>query len=239
MGQLLVQALGVTVVLVVGGLIGAWLARPQKQPGDPEAVQPSATGEAAAGKVERLRGEMVRTQQLLGRALDAHMNIRARLLGLASSASEHSLALQHVHDYGAALERPKANRDWRPPPELARDQPRPGPRESWQALDRAFEGVLATIDDSAASFDDDARAYAALSRAARALADALGEVSGHELVVACSFCSTSCQDRTLVALASGMHMCDECLELCVEALEQTAGPDWRDAVLERHDHDEQ
>lgn len=73
-----------------------------------------------------------RTNAVLGRALSAHTSLRARLAGVAESAEEHAQTLEHLHKAGLAPKGVRANADWRPPPELSRDLPRPGSQESWQ-----------------------------------------------------------------------------------------------------------
>jgi len=105
------------------------------------------------------------------RALSAHMSLPARLVAVSDCALEHAQALDRLQEAGLAPRGVRANADWRPPPELSRDLPRPGAPETWRALDRSFDALLASLDEPKASCADHTRPYAALGRAARQVAD--------------------------------------------------------------------
>ena len=146
----------------LGALVGAWWVRR----GEPVEV----LDEAEAAEVERERPLVeayFATQDAMVRALSAHMSLRARLVAVSDSALEHAQALDRLQEAGLAPRGVRANADWRPPPELSRDLPRPGAAEAWQALDRSFDALLAALDEPKASCADHARAYTAVGRAAR------------------------------------------------------------------------
>lgn len=70
---------------------------------------------------------------------------------MAQSACEHASALERLHDAGLAPRGTRANANWRRSRELSSDLPRQGAEETWQALTRSFQALLATLDDPAAS----------------------------------------------------------------------------------------
>jgi hypothetical protein len=123
----------------------------------------------------------------------------------------------------------RANADWRPPPELSRDLPRPGAPEAWQALDRSFDALLAALDEPKASCADHARAYTEVGRAARQVADGLAGATVLELAAGCSFCAKRREDVGRLIAGPDVYVCDECVALCVELMEEEVGPDWRGA----------
>ncbi|MGH2914035.1 MAG: ClpX C4-type zinc finger protein [Solirubrobacteraceae bacterium] len=55
------------------------------------------------------------------------------------------------------------------------------------------------------------------------------------MAAGCSFCA---KDRTEVArliAGPGIYICDECIALCVEIMEEQRGPDWREETKKRLD----
>lgn len=229
----LVRIALVLVGLVAGGLLGAlaalwWTGR---------RAESNAVSERDRARAERARSladTSERTGAAFARALSAHMSLPARLAGVADSAAAHAQTLAGLHDAGIVPRGVRANADWRPAPELSRDLPRPGPEESWQALDRSFEG-LAALDDREATFAQHAQAYAAVGRAARGIADALSEASSLELAAGCSFCAKDRRKVSRLIAGPGVYVCDECVALCVQIMEEEVGEGWREEAERRLD----
>ena len=212
----------------LGALVGAWWVRR----GEPVEV----LDEAEAAEVERERPLVeayFATQDAMVRALSAHMSLRARLVAVSDSALEHAQALDRLQEAGLAPRGVRANADWRPPPELSRDLPRPGAPEAWQALDRSFDALLAALDEPKASCADHARAYTEVGLAARQVADGLAGATVLELAPGCSFCAKRREDVRRLIAGPGVYVCDECVALCVELMEEEAGPDWREQADRR------
>lgn len=212
----------------LGALVGAWWVRR----GEPVEV----LDEAEAAEVERERPLVeayFATQDAMVRALSAHMSLRARLVAVSDSALEHAQALDRLQEAGLAPRGVRANADWRPPPELSRDLPRPGAPEAWQALDRSFDALLAALDEPKASCADHARAYTEVGRAARQVADGLAGATVLELAAGCSFCAKRREDVGRLIAGPGVYVCDECVALCVELMEEEVGPDWREQADRR------
>jgi len=147
---------------------------------------------------------------------------QARLRELAGAAQGTAAALRRGS--GAGFERSHPAREipanWQPPLELRQGAPRPGPLASWQALDRAFKALVAALNDPTVSLPDLAAAWDALAGAAVSLADAIDNASAQERAV-CSFCTKSAREvRKLITGPPGLGICNECVELCVEVLEE-------------------
>ena len=217
--------------LLAGGALGAmaglWWAR---RSDSVEHHDEAATGDAAR---EPLVEAYLRTQTAVVRSLDAHVSLRARLVAVSDSALEHAQALERLARAGIVPRPVRANADWQPPPELSRDLPRPGAPEAWKALDRSFEALLATLDEPEASCIDHARAYTAVGRAARQVADGLAGATALELAAGCSFCAKGRQEVRPLIAGPGVYVCDECVALCVELVEEEVGPDWREEADRR------
>ena len=146
---------------------------------------------------------------------------------MADSAIEHAAVLQQLHDHG-----------WRPaecartptgahPPSSRQTCQDPAPSEDWQTLDRSFHALLAALDDEQASFAQHARAYQTIGDASRALADALSTAPVEQLAAGCSFCAKPRQSLRKLIAGPGIYICDECVDVCVEILEQQLCDDWR------------
>jgi hypothetical protein len=220
----------------VGGTVALWLV-----PRGAVAIVEDAgvvSGDGELGALERRHEDASRSLAALARALSAHTSLRARVAGVAESAGEHAQALTRLHEAGVAPRNVRANERWRPPAELSRDLPRPGPEPAWQALDRAFEALLATLDDPQASFADHAHAYQGVADAARAIADALAGASAVELAAGCAFCAKSRENVSRLIAGPGVSICDECVALCVEVMEEEVGPGWREEADRRLDGEE-
>jgi hypothetical protein len=214
--------------VALGALVGSWWVRR----GDPVEI----LDEAETAEVDRQRPLVEAystTQAAVVRALSAHRNLRARLVAVSDSALEHARALERLHEAGLVPSGVRANADWRPPPELSRDLPRPGAPEAWQALDRSFDALLASLDEPKASFADHARAYTAVGRAAHHVADGLAGATVEELAAGCSFCAKRREDVRRLIAGPGVYVCAECVALCVELMEEEAGPDWRERADRR------
>jgi hypothetical protein len=175
----------------------------------------------------------LRTQAAVGRSLNARTSLQARLVAVSDSALEHAQALEGLDKAGIAPRPVRANADWQPPPELSRDLPRPGAPEAWQALDRSFDALLAALDEPEASCVEHARAYTAVGRDARQIADGLAGATALELAAGCSFCAKRRQDVRRLIAGPGIYVCDECVALCVEVMEEEAGADWREEADRR------
>ena len=213
---------------MLGAMAGAWWARG----GEPVEL----LDEGKTEEVERERALVnayVRTQAAVGRSLSAHMSLRARLVAVSDSALEHARALERLYEAGMAPRPVRANADWRPPPEISRELPRPGAPGAWQALDRSFDALLAALDEPEASCVDHARAYSAVGRAARQVADGLAGATVLELAAGCSFCAKRREEVGRLIAGPGVYICDECVALCVELMEEEVGPDWREQADRR------
>jgi hypothetical protein len=151
--------------------------------------------------------------------LQAGASLAARLRLLALTAAAHARSHRRAQQAGLVARDMRWNPDWQPPWELRRTSPRPGPTERWQALDRAFDGWLATVDDSDRDLPRWADAYEGLAAAARKLADALEHASQQELAV-CSFCAKRSTEVHKIIRGPGVFICDECVRLSAEILEQ-------------------
>lgn len=211
----------------LGAMAGLWWGRRS------ELIEPYGGPIIGAKHEQPLVEAYLRTQAAVGRSLNAHMSLQARLVAVSDSALEHAQALERLDEAGIAPRRVRANADWRPPPELSRDLPRPGAPEGWQALDRSFDALLAALDQPDASCVQHARAYAQVGRAARQVADGLAGATALELAAGCSFCAKRRQDVRRLIAGPGVYVCDECVALCVELMEDEVGPDWREQADRR------
>lgn len=220
------------VELLAGGALGAmaglWWARRREPAEHRDEAAPEATE-----RERPLLEAYVRTQAVVGRSLNAHTSLQARLVAVSDSALEHAQALKRLDEAGIAPRPVRANADWQPPPELSRDLPRPGAPEAWQALDRSFDALLAALDEPDASCVEHARAYTAVGRAARQVADGLAGATTLDLAAGCSFCAKRRQDVRRLIAGPGIYICDECVALCVELMEEEVGPDWREEADRR------
>jgi len=147
---------------------------------------------------------------------------QARLRELASAAQGTAAALRQGDSAG--LQRSPRGWEipvnWQPPLELRQGAPRPGPIVAWQALDRSFKSLIAALNDPGVPLPDLAEAWDALARAASGLADAIDSASIQERAV-CSFCAKPAREvRRLITGPPGVGICSECVELCVEVLDE-------------------
>jgi len=149
---------------------------------------------------------------------------QARLRELAAAAQGTAAALRQSNTAGP--QRGSARREipanWQPPLELRQGTPRPGPLAPWQALDRAFKALVAALNDPTVSLPDLAEPWDALARAAVTLADSIDNASVQDRAV-CSFCAKPAREvRRLITGPAGVGICNECVQLCVEVLEEEA-----------------
>jgi len=150
--------------------------------------------------------------------------LQARLRELAGAAQASGAALRQ--GTSAGLERRPAGREipanWQAPLELRPDAPRPGPTTAWQALDRAFKALVAALNDPTVTLPNLAQTWDALAKAAGGLADAIDTATAQQRAV-CSFCAKPARDvRKLITGPAGVGICNECVQLCVEILEEEA-----------------
>ena len=233
MSMLLRVALAIAEVLaggMLGAMAGLWWAR-RSEP--VELHDDAATIDTGREREPQLVEAYLRTQAVVGRSLNAHMSLQARLMAMSDSAIEHAQALERLHNAGIAPRPVRANADWQPPPELSRELPRPGAPEAWQALDRSFDALLAALDEPGASCHEHARVYTQVGRAAQQVADGLAGATALEMAAGCSFCAKRRQDVRRLIAGPGIYVCDECVALCVEVMEEEAGPDWREEADRR------
>ena len=166
------------------------------------------------------------TSARLADAIDVFGGPRKRLLRLAETASAQAATLREVHAAGLVVKQRRVDADWEPPWELRRDGPRL-PIAAWQVVDRAFDSLIAALDDPAVDLQARALAFDGLATAARQVADALTEPEFDSANASCTFCGGRSADvRKLIASPSAL-ICDECVVLCVEILEDQLGTDWR------------
>ena len=214
----------ILLVAVLSALAGAWWragARPREEP----AETPRETDE--------LRETAKRTQESFNRALAASHGLSARLRGLGEAAREHANALRALHQAGFVPQGAKVRDDWRAPVELRTDTLRPGAVECWQALDRSFQGLLAALDDPDAGFAEHAGAYDTVAAAADKVVEALANATSIDLATGCSFCGKPRPELRRLIAGPCVYVCDQCVALCVEILEDEIGETWRQEAEQR------
>ena len=211
-------------VAVLSALAGAWW-RPGARPHEEPAETPRET--------DQPRETAKRTQESFNRALAASHGLPARMRGLGEAAREHANALKALHQARHMPQGIRARDDWRPPVELRTDTLRPGAVECWQALDRSFQGLLAALDDPDASFAEHAAAYDAVAAATDQVTEALAKATTVDLATGCSFCGKARPQLRRLIAGPGVYVCDECVALCVEILEDEIGETWREEAEQR------
>ena len=102
---------------------------------------------------------------------------------------------------------------------------------AWQRLDRAFDQLTAAIDEPHRDLRSQADAYDQVGKAARLVAKQLHNDDGQrELsseLARCSFCGKPARDVHKIIAGPTSAICDECVDLCVELLDEELGDDWR------------
>jgi hypothetical protein len=214
----------IVLVAVLSAAAGAWWRA---------GAEPREELAETTRETDELRDTAKRTQAAFNRALAAHHGLPARLRGLGDAAREHATALRALHQAGLVPEGVKARDDWQPPVELRTDTLRPGAIESWQALDRSFQGLLAALDDPDASFAEHAAAYDAVAAATDQITETLANATSIDLATGCSFCGKARPQLRRLIAGPGVYVCDECVALCVDILEDEIGETWREEAEQR------
>jgi len=186
--------------------------------------------EAGAERVSELLARDQDTRRRFDAALAAFSGPRSRLVALATRTTALVGEMREAHAAGLIRVAPSAGvpeSDWTPPLELRRGSSRVPPVAAWQPLDRSFELIAAVLDDRDSSLLDIADALEQLATAAQQLADAFPRARSLSQLAVCTFCGKhGDQLRTIIEGPSAL-ICDECVELCVEVLEDRLGEDWR------------
>ena len=192
------------VAVIIGALVGAWWrTQPSRRARSPPTRRPRSIRPGPQPHE--------RAPPSTGRSA-AHHGLPARLRGLGEAAREHATALRALHQAGVAPKGIKATADWQPPVELHADNTlRPGAIESWQALDRSFQGLLAALDDPDASFAHHAAAYETVATATDTITEALANATGTDLATGCSFCGKPRPQLRRLIAGPGVYVCDECV----------------------------
>jgi hypothetical protein len=195
----------------------------------PRATPPETDEEDESARRERLAAERNTAATVAFQtALDACRGLPARLTRIAEAAEAKAAALRDGQDAGLTAAPHHVSADWRPPWELRRDSPRL-PVIAWQLLDRAFDQLTAALDDPNANLHTRASAFAQLAKAAREVAKQLENDDGQrELsseLARCAFCGKRARDVRKIITGPTSAICDECVDLCVEILDEEHGDD--------------
>jgi hypothetical protein len=107
------------------------------------------------------------------------------------------------------------------PHELDRDGPRT-PVLAWQGFDRALEALLARRDAPPIDLAALADGYEQLARAAREVVAAMRSPvdSYASELIRCTLCNMRRSEVPEMVIGPGKFICSECVELCVEILEE-------------------
>ena len=210
--------------MLTGGVAALILFPPRATPAETDEEDESARRQRLATEHDTAASVAFRT------ALDACRGLPTRLTRIAEAAEAKAAALRDAHDAGLIGAPHRVSADWRPPWELQRDSPRL-PVIAWQLLDRAFDQLTATLDDPDTDLHTCASAYDQLGKAAREVAKQLHNDDGQrELsseLARCSFCGKPARDVHKIITGPTSAICNECVELCVEVLDEEHGDDWR------------
>jgi hypothetical protein len=217
----LVLALAAILAAGAGALV---LFPTRRTPRDSDHEDEAARRQRVAAEHDTAAGERLQT------ALDACKGLPTRLAALADAADAKAAALRDAKDAGLVIAPHHISPDWRAPWELHRDSPRL-PVTAWQLLDRAFDQLTATLDDS--DTDDpepSARAYQQLAHAARQVATQLTNDDARELsseLARCAFCGKLARDVKKIITGPTSAICDECVDLSTWLLDDELGDSWR------------
>ena len=181
-------------------------------------------GDGELGALERRHEDASRSLAALARALSAHTSLRARVAGVAESAGEHAQALTRLHEAGVAPRNVRANERWRPPAGALARPAATWAGGAWQALDRAFEALLATLDDPQASFAHHAHAYAGRGRRGAGDRRRAGRRRRRGVGGGLRVLREVTREGPRLIAGPGVSICDECVALCVEVMEEEVGP---------------
>ena len=190
----------------------------QDRAGDDRAAGPTEAQKAVA----RLAAAGERFQE----ALNACQAPRERLIWLAQKTAELASASRECHALGIVRDPGGIDARWRPPLELRRDGQRV-PVTAWQGVDRAFDALVATLDDPTADLQARARVFDQLAQAATRVEASLDDRTFVSELAMCTFCGKRAREVRKVIAGPDALICDECVDLCVEVLEDEIGEDWR------------
>ncbi|MGZ4218684.1 MAG: ClpX C4-type zinc finger protein [Solirubrobacteraceae bacterium] len=174
-----------------------------------------------------LRERLTVANERLADALLMFESEDARLSHLADVINELAGALRAMDSLGAKLDpsiRLPASEPL--PHELDRDGPRT-PVLAWQGFDRALEALLARRDAPPIDLAVLADGYDHLAQAARNVVAALrssADSYASELI-RCTLCNKRRSEVPDMVIGPGKFICSECVELCVEILEERRGVD--------------
>ena len=229
-----VAVLAVLAFALVLAFAGAWwlgysVGADRYSPSGEDAQEPVPD---PAADWEKRRQELVERDHLARRevdnALSAFRALRSRLERLAAAAHALAKELHEQHAFGmSATPRPPGN-PWQPPVQLRRGISRVPAVRAWQGLDRALDLIAAVLDDEHGTLLDLARAMEQLGNATEQLAqDVSNRPSSVAQVAVCTFCGKIADHVRKVFAGDAALICDECVELCVDALEEDYGDNWR------------
>jgi hypothetical protein len=151
----------------------------------------------------------------------------ARLSHLADVIDELAAALRAIDALGAKLDPSTRLPTSEPPPhELDRDGPRT-PVSPWQGFDRALEALLARRDAPPIDLAVLEDGYEQLARAARKVVAALRSLADSYAseLIRCTLCGKRRSEVPDMVIGPGKFICSECVELCVEILEERRSAD--------------
>jgi hypothetical protein len=221
--------LGWSIIAALGlaGLVGlAWLAvevrrgraQPEVEPLTPELLELARRQAIADARAADQRWNA------LGQAHNPILYVRAgQLRAVTAAAGQRALAIRALIRTGQPVNAPTLPDEWQPPRELrdSRDD-RPLP-DRWGRFDRAVKALTAIATTADADPGAVADAHAELARAAGELAGELENAalehkrSGGEVL--CSFCGKPNTEVKRMIAGPGINICDDCIELCVEIIE--------------------
>jgi hypothetical protein len=212
------------VALLTGAGVALTIFPPRRQPEEADAGSESEQSQRIAAEAD------TNATHRFEAAMDACRGLPARLTRLADAADAKAGALRTGHEAGFSAIPQRINPEWRPPWELRRESPRL-PVIAWQLLDRAFDQLSATLDDSEADLGARAGGYDQLAKAARQVAQQLEHDDGHRelssALARCSFCGKPARDVLKIIAGPTSAICDECVDLCNSILDDDFGDSWR------------
>ncbi len=160
-------------------------------------------------------------------AMNGRDTLPRRLTWLAEKAREVATSLRECQTVGLVA-RPIGGIDagWQPPHEL-RPAGRRDPIAEWQAVDEALDALAATLDDPTSDLEARARVFEGLAKATARVVDAIGQSPLVSELALCTLCGKRAPEVRRVIAGPGVLICNECVDLCVEILEDEIGEDWR------------
>jgi len=188
----------------------------------PPRATPDETEEDESARRQRLATERNTAASVTFQTtLDACQGLPTRLTRIAEAAETKAAALRDGQHAGLIAAPHHISADWRPPWELRRDSPRL-PVIAWQLLDRAFDQLTAALDNPNADLHSRACAFEEIGKAARQVAKQLDNDAQRELsseLARCAFCGKRARDVRKIITGPTSAICDECVDLCVEILD--------------------